>query len=138
MSNTWLTVFSVLFSSTLVVEIFRLVVGGIKAYKDKKNNVKKLPDQVAAMVVTLDSMNKKLDNDASHFKRVDTQLKELTEAVNYNAEGTELGLKNDKIIFSALRDNHINGESEQAEKEIDAYILRSVRKHLTVAVRPAK
>lgn len=139
----WLPWASILFSSALVLEIFKLIVAGVKARKAKKNNVKALPEEIAGMkqqigdlkdytVKGFAEINKKLDMDSKHFSSVDSTLAKLSYAVNHNAVGTELGLENDIIIFNALRDHKINGESEQAEKRIKDYLLSEVHNQLTV------
>ena len=40
-------------------------------------------------------------------------------------EGIRLGLENDMVIFKALRDNHINGESEKQEEKMNAYFRKA-------------
>jgi hypothetical protein len=40
-------------------------------------------------------------------------------------EGIRLGLENDAVIFKALREHQINGESEQQEEKMNAYFRRS-------------
>jgi len=40
-------------------------------------------------------------------------------------EGIKLGLENDAVIFKALREHQINGESEQQEEKMNAYFRRS-------------
>ena len=41
------------------------------------------------------------------------------------AEGVKLGLENDKVIFKALREGHINGESEEQEKKMNKYFYEN-------------
>ena len=139
----WLPWFSMLLGSSLVLEIFKLIVAGVKARNAKKNNVKALPEELSDVkqqignlkdytTKGLEEINKKLDNDSKHFSSVDRTLARLSYAVNHNAAGTELGLENDIIIFNALRDNKINGESERAERKIKDYLLSEVHNQLTV------
>ena len=40
-------------------------------------------------------------------------------------EGIKLGLENDAVIFKALREHQINGESGQQEEKMNAYFRRS-------------
>ena len=40
-------------------------------------------------------------------------------------EGIRLGLENDAVIFKALREHKINGESEAQEKKMNEYFRRS-------------
>lgn len=137
----WLPWISLLLSSTLVLEIFKLIVAGVKARKAKKNNVKALPEEIAGMKQQIGDLkdytakgfadiNRKLDSDTKHFQGVDASLEKLTQAVNLNAEGTALGLENDLIIFNAFRDHHINGESEKAEKKVREYLMRNTTEAL--------
>lgn len=44
------------------------------------------------------------------------------------AEGLKLGLENDKVIFKALREGHINGESEEQERKMDKYFYENSMK----------
>ena len=44
------------------------------------------------------------------------------------AEGLKLGLENDKVIFKALREGHINGESELQDKKMDKYFYENSMK----------
>ena len=41
------------------------------------------------------------------------------------AEGTQLGLENDIVIFDALRRHSINGESEEQERRMNEYFLHT-------------
>jgi len=45
----------------------------------------------------------------------------LFKLVNRVGAGLDIGLRNDKVIFKALRDNSINGESEIQERIMDEY-----------------
>lgn len=40
-------------------------------------------------------------------------------------EGLNIGLRNDKVIFKAFRENSINGESEAQERIMDDYLRQS-------------
>lgn len=139
----WIPLISILFSSALVLEIFKLIVAGVKARRAKKQNIQSMPERLSAIDKKVDDLatstakgftdiNRKLDSDAKHFKKVDDTLLKMAQAMNHNAEGTALGLKNDLIIFSALRDHHINGESEVAEREVRDYLLAETHNQLTV------
>jgi predicted metallo-beta-lactamase superfamily hydrolase len=143
MSDKQLQLVSILFSSALVLEIFKLIVAGIKSHRQKKLKIKSMPEQLnaidekvntlsASTVEGFNKINKKLDADAEHFKKVDDTLLKMAQAINHNAEGTALGLKNDLIIFNAFRDHHINGESEIAEREVKDYLLAETQHQLTV------
>jgi hypothetical protein len=50
--------------------------------------------------------------------------KRLTGAINRIAEGLNIGLDNDRVIFRAFRENKINGESEAQERKMDDYFQR--------------
>ncbi len=45
----------------------------------------------------------------------------LIKKLNQNGEGTEVCLRAMKVVLKALREGHINGESEMMEEEIDTY-----------------
>jgi len=137
----WIPLISILFSSALVLEIFKLIVAGVKARRAKKQNIQSMPERLSAIDKKVDDLaastakgladiNRKLDSDTKHFHGVDASLEKLTQAVNLNAEGTALGLENDLIIFNAFRDHHINGESEKAEKKVREYLMRNTTEAL--------
>lgn len=45
-------------------------------------------------------------------------------AINRIAEGLNIGLENDRVIFRAFRENKINGESEAQERKMDDYFRK--------------
>ncbi len=47
--------------------------------------------------------------------------KDIKCAINRIAEGLHIGLENDRVIFKAFRENHINGESDAQEQKMDQY-----------------
>ena len=51
-------------------------------------------------------------------KRKDNQMDEIK-------EGIKLGLENDAVIFKALRENKINGESEAQEAKMNKYFRKA-------------
>lgn len=51
--------------------------------------------------------------------------KKITDAISCIAKGTKIGLENDKVIFKALREHNINGESEHQERKMEEYFLQS-------------
>ena len=61
--------------------------------------------------IVMHFINKKEAKDSKQFDRV--------------MEGIRLGLENDVVIFKALRDNHINGESEKQEEKMNAYFRKA-------------
>lgn len=138
------TALTLLLSSALVLEIYRNIRDGIKASKARKNAQKQtnaaLPEQVNTIAETLSQMK---DDNEKRFSSIDKALKEndkqgkqrdkainkLEEALQKNAHGTALGLKNDLVIFDALRTHHINGQSEIAENEVKAYLVANMEEN---------
>ena len=53
-----------------------------------------------------------------YAKRKDNQMDEIK-------EGIKLGLENDAVIFKALRENKINGESEAQEAKMNKYFRKA-------------
>lgn len=49
---------------------------------------------------------------------------QLVKKMNQNGAGTYMSLKAMKVVLKALREGHINGESERMEKEIDEYFVK--------------
>lgn len=60
------------------------------------------------------------------------RIEELEKTVSRIAEGLQLGLENDIVIFNALRHNHINGESEAQEKKMNDYFYNCTSKGMNV------
>lgn len=50
--------------------------------------------------------------------RKDSQMNEIK-------EGIRLGLENDAVIFKALREHQINGDSEKQEDKMNSYFRKS-------------
>ena len=61
--------------------------------------------------IVMHFINKKEQKDNQQWERI--------------MEGIRLGLENDVVIFNALRNNHINGESEKQEKKMNAYFSKA-------------
>ncbi len=55
-------------------------------------------------------------------------IKTIKEKLSFVQEGLVMTLENDKVIFKALRNNEINGESENQDEKMDEYFL-SLFKH---------
>ena len=55
-------------------------------------------------------------------------IKTIKEKLSFVQEGLVMTLENDKVIFKALRNHEINGESENQEEKMDEYFL-SLFKH---------
>ena len=53
-----------------------------------------------------------------YSRRKDSHIDEIK-------EGIRLGLENDSVIFNALRENKINGESEAKEKKMNDYFRKA-------------
>ena len=68
----------------------------------------------------------------NHIKKTDETKKirediiKLSKVVDRIGDGLNIGLRNDKVIFEALRKNSINGESERQEQIMDEYFAKSV------------
>lgn len=54
-------------------------------------------------------------------KLLEKQDKMLEKRIAKLEQGIKLGLENDAVIFKALRENKINGESEAQEEKMDKY-----------------
>ena len=55
------------------------------------------------------------------LKQVRSDIGQLFMQVTRIALGMDIALKNDQVIFDALRKNDINGESEQQDKIMEEY-----------------
>lgn len=58
------------------------------------------------------------------------RLDKVEKVVERLAEGVTLGLENDIVIFNALRNNHINGESEKQEQKMRTYFKENSNRGL--------
>jgi len=56
------------------------------------------------------------------------KLNKMEKAINKIAEGLAIGLDNDRVIFKALREHKINGESEAQEIKMDKYLNESTKR----------
>jgi glutaredoxin 2 len=54
-------------------------------------------------------------------KKIREDINKLSKLVDRIGDGLNIGLRNDKVIFEALRKNSINGESERQEQIMDEY-----------------
>lgn len=59
-----------------------------------------------------------------YFIKKTDRVAELEKKIDRLCEGMELTILDDKVIFKALRQGHINGESEAQEKKLDDFIFR--------------
>lgn len=59
-----------------------------------------------------------------YFIKKHDRVSELEKKIDRLCEGMELTILDDKVIFKALRQGHINGESEIQEKKLDEFIFR--------------
>lgn len=50
--------------------------------------------------------------------------KDIKNAINRIAEGLNILMGNDRVIFKALREHEINGESETQEQKMDSYFQK--------------
>ncbi len=60
------------------------------------------------------------------------RLEKVEKVVERLAEGVTLGLENDIVIFNALRNNHINGESEKQEQKMRNYFRDNSNKGMEI------
>jgi glutaredoxin 2 len=59
-------------------------------------------------------------------KKIREDITQLSKLVDRIGDGLNIGLRNDKVIFEALRKNSINGESERQEQIMDEYFTNCV------------
>lgn len=55
-------------------------------------------------------------------------LERVKKAVSCLGEGLSIGLDNDRVIFKALREHAINGDSEAQERKMDDYFRKQTKK----------
>ena len=120
MNIDWTAVLVALLGSNLLIEIWKTIKESIKKKRrldveSEINNLKKLLSD------SLSSINEKLSNDYSRLNSIERTLELIAEVLSRDSEGTILSLQNDAIIFEALRNHHINGESEAQEKKLQEY-----------------
>jgi len=70
------------------------------------------------LLITIMSRHWKKDDEIGNLR---DDIDKLFKLVNRLAAGLEIGLRNDKVIFRALRENCINGDSELQDKIMDEY-----------------
>ncbi len=59
-------------------------------------------------------------------KKIREDINKLSKVVDRIGDGLNIGLRNDRVIFEALRKNCINGESEKQEQIMDDYFTNCV------------
>lgn len=59
-----------------------------------------------------------------YFIRKNDRVADLETKFDRLSEGIELGLENDAVIFKALREGHINGESEAQERKMNDFFFK--------------
>ena len=123
MNIDWTTVLVALLGSNLVIEIWKTIKEAIAKHNrlDVESELTKVNNKIANLELVIEDINKKLDNDLRRFETIEKCLEVITEVMSRNSRGTILSLENDQVIFNALRNNHINGESETQEKKLDEY-----------------
>ncbi len=62
-----------------------------------------------------------LKNEIAEVKH---DFKKIFKLLDRLGDGLDIGLKNDKVIFKALRKNSINGDSEIQERIMDEYFTQ--------------
>lgn len=55
-------------------------------------------------------------------------LEKVKKTISCLGEGLSIGLDNDRVIFKALREHAINGESEAQERKMDEYFSKQTKK----------
>lgn len=73
-------------------------------------------------------IRRKLNKDYNHLEELEKKVDSLSESISdlkqvkdHEVKGIMLGLENDAVIFEALKNHHINGESEAQKEKMDAY-----------------
>ncbi len=68
------------------------------------------------------------DDEVSQMKNeisaMGEDIKNLSNLMSRLGNGLNIGLRNDKVIFRAFRDNSINGDSEAQERVMDEYFTQ--------------
>ncbi len=67
-----------------------------------------------------------------NIREIKSEQSRLFHLMDRIADGLSIGLQNDRIIFRALREHSINGESEAQEKVMEAYFAQC----LTYGLKP--
>ena len=119
----WTAVLVALLGSNLILEIWKTIKESIQ--KKKKLNIEE----------NLKDINQRLSNDYNRLNNIEATLKILTEVLMRNSEGAILSLENDTIIFNALRNNHINGESELQEEKLKAYYKKCAASNFQIRMK---
>lgn len=77
----------------------------------------------------LEGRQKKKEKAEEEQKRKEAKKeKEQKEWQDHVMEGLKLGLENDAVIFKALREHKINGESELQEQKMNQFFRRQFAK----------
>lgn len=73
-------------------------------------------------------IRQKLNKDYNHLEELEKKVDSLSESISdlkqvkdHEVKGIMLGLENDAVIFEALKNHHINGESEAQNEKMDVY-----------------
>lgn len=125
-----------LLGSSLAVEIYKIIRDAIKKHRksDIEASINKLINEFNQYKTnndkTLEKISNELTSDTKKLYTMDIELKQTTEAINRNSRGTILSLENQVVIFNALRNNHINGESEKQEKKLNDYYRECAESNL--------
>lgn len=115
------------FTSDQITQIIVALVGGSSIITVILGHIKA---KTAARQVAADESNKKFKELSREVTTLASTIQALhsyhqqTEAnTNYIIEGLILSLRSEQIIFQALRNHKINGESEKMDLEINKYLL---------------
>ena len=64
------------------------------------------------------------DRSLDELSEMKSDIKKLFKLMDRLGAGLDIGLRNDKVIFRAFRENSINGDSELQEKVMDEYFTQ--------------
>lgn len=141
MDLDWTTIIVALVSSTLVLDIWKTIkeAAAKRKKQDFASDIKNINNEITKISGTVErnyeemkagfkTYDEKFTEIDSNLKSLHKNIDEIKETINQNSEGTILGLENDVVIFNALRNNHINGESELQEKKMSAYYAKCAEK----------
>lgn len=130
----WTAILVALLGSNLLIEIWKTIKESIAKHKriDIESELNKVNSRIGELEKTILQISLKLDDDHDRFEKIEKCLTTMTEIISRNSHGTVLSLENDQVIFNALRNNHINGESETQEKKLNAYYKECAEFNLKV------
>lgn len=72
-----------------------------------------------------------------HLVKKHDRVADIEKKFDRLADGVQLGLENDIVIFRAMRNGHINGESEVQEKKLAKYFYECTMKGYDLSKKEA-